>query len=264
MEEKEFGKLSKEQLERILALLHRAISDKLELETALKDKPEQFELLIQNAIPWCYFYEIPYIHFLAVFIYSMGLSDQIQDLAKQEDPQEAVITWTENDPEVPDYVYDYTDEEKGMFLSMLMAMLKNIEAIQLFHRSMNDLIIAGRGGNDEAFFDAVLIDRVAVGCPSILERITIAEFANDRDFGNLLSKAITKTRPRRPKPELDFARYMASVLDEAIGLSNMSVEAIYDVLVVDLEVYPAHGADPFEGVKKFVQRRSKSVGDMKR
>ena len=50
---------------------------------------------------------------------------------------------------------------------------------------------------------------------------------------------------------------MVRLLDESIGLTNISRKRAYDLLVEDLELYPETGKDSMKGFEKFIERQLK-------
>lgn len=64
-------------------------------------------------------------------------------------------------------------------------------------KPLSDLVRIAKDGNDDALFDAVMIDNSAVSTPSIARRIQVAQIANDTDFKNKLARAISDKNPKR-------------------------------------------------------------------
>ena len=50
---------------------------------------------------------------------------------------------------------------------------------------------------------------------------------------------------------------MVELLDQSIGLKNISHKKIYNLLVEDLELYPETGKDAMKGFEKFIERQLK-------
>ncbi len=259
MKEKEFGKLSSQQFKRLLDLVQKVLSEDIDLEQFIDENPDKVSNFIQDKVQWSIYYELPYPHFLGLFFIALGLNDKIKELASLDDPQEAAISWGESDPMLPPEPDDQSDEEKFLVFGLMIAMTRNFSAIQQFHISINELIYKAKE-DDEALFDAILVDRHVINTPTATTRIARAEATNDEAFFDLLSKAIRKTRPRRPQEDFDILRFMLSALDEAAGLSNLSYEQIHCLIVDDLQLYPDNAKDSFSGLKKLIQRRKKDIG----
>ncbi|TAJ91386.1 MAG: hypothetical protein EPO31_14350 [Gammaproteobacteria bacterium] len=257
--EKEFGKLSRVQLQRLFAFVHKANLEKADVTDVALEKATNSEEFKNIPFFWAYFYELPFLPFTVLLLRCLEV-DRIEEFGKELDPNEAAIAWLETEPESPLDFMALSMEEKGITLSLCMACLYNFESIRQYHFSINELIEKVREGNAEALFQAVSIDPVVLSCPTVAKHMAFATMRQDWDFYHQLSKAITKTRPRRPKEDLDDARMAALILDQAAGLNNLSYEQITDVLVDTLQVFSADGLDPFSAVKKFIQRRQKAVG----
>jgi hypothetical protein len=259
MIEKEFGKLSSQQLRRLFSLLYQGIDNQKELDDLIAEDPEKLSKLFTDDAEWWMYYELPYHQFLAQFFLAFGLGEKIKELAAEEDPQDATLTWAESDPESPLDPNELSDAEKTVSLCLVFAMMKNFTSIKLFHMSINDLLIKAEE-NDKYFFDALLVDRHVLNTTFATNRIAKAEILGGEQFFDHLSKAIKKSRPRRPKEDLDMFRYMLTALDESMSLSNLSYEKIHEVMVDDLQLYPDDMKDSFSGLKKLIQRRQKYIG----
>ena len=201
-DKKELGKLSLGQFKRFIPLYTLAKSQKDLFSLIRNEQPSKYKLLLKNIIPWSVFYELPTVHFYALFLHTVGLPDLLSGFGKAADPQEAVISYMESDIDLPSKIDELTIEKYGILFSMSMAVVKDLETCQQFNMHMHDLINQAKVG-DKALFDAIRVDRSAINCPTIAKRIAEAELDNDGNFFDLLSKAIKKTRPRRPKEEMD-------------------------------------------------------------
>lgn len=262
IDDKELGKLSIDQFRRFNDLYNVAKSQKDLFGLIRKERSDKYKSLLKNLIPWSVFYELPTVHFYALYLHLVGLPDLLSSFGQTEDPIEAAISYMESDLDLPAEIDDFTIEEYGILFSMSMATAKDIEACQLFNMHMHDLIERAKE-DDEALFDAVLVDRSVINCPTIAKQVAEAEADNDEDFFELLSKAIKKTRPRRPKEELDDLRFALVTLEQAGALAKLSYIELHDLLMDDLKLIPEGLDDSVGSLKKFIQRRNKVVGDMK-
>ena len=260
MKEKEFGKLSSQEFRRLFALIHESSQEKEEFEKDLKDNPEQFSKFLNNIAPWSVYYELPYAHFYALFFVATGMDEQVIELSKSEDPDVAVIEWAESDPDSELNIEELSKEEQSVLFGLFIAMIRNFTSMQLFHVTINELLIKARNGDDDALLDAIYVDRHVLNCPTSTLRIARAEAREEENFLDALSRAIKRSRPRRPSKEYDITRVMLTALDQAKGLDNISYESIHDLFVDDLQIYPDDKKDSFSGLKKLIQRRKKAVG----
>jgi len=257
--EKEVRKISAQQFRRLLSLVYQGTEEKSELAKIIDDEAEKLSEFIKDKAQWSQYYELPYSHFVAFFYIALGLREKIAEINSSKDPIESVIAWGETEPESPLNLEELSDEEKMVVFGLMVAMIRNFTSIQIFHVPINELIQKAKE-EDDALFDAIFVDRHVMNTPTAAARIARAEIIDDGHFFDLLTKAITKTRPRRPKKDFDILRMMLSILDEAIGISNLSYEEVHKLIVDDLQLYPDDLKDSFSGLKKLLQRRKKHIG----
>jgi len=253
IKEKEFGKLSLDQAKRVFALLYGYRSEKHDL-----DYDKELNEKLKSAVePWGHFYEVSFIYTLAVFLILCGLDGLISKIAGHEDPQEAFLNLAEldlDDLEIPEDL----EENMPVFLSMLMAIIGNIQSLSQFSIPLSLLIERARSGDDDALFKAVYVDRAALQAPTIQKRISQAQVSDDEDFMVQLSKAISRTRPRkRPLPEYDDMRYMLEVIADMDNLKNLTSTQIYNLLAKELQLYGNDEDDRLEAFRKILRKRNK-------
>ena len=261
MAKNEYGKLSLKQLRELYSSYHHIQKEKEELSETIEERSERIKQLFVSAPPWAYWYELSWQKGLALFLVAMGLDKKFKNAAASSDPHQALLDMMADDHELPIDEEDITNEEQGIIVSLLFSVFNQLEAISIFSQPMSELVEKARYGNDEALLNAVIVDRSAVAAPSIARRIQLAHLADDEAFLNKLSKAITRTRPRRPSEEYDDLRFMLEALEASKGLDNMSYEQLYSLFVDELQLYPGEERkDTFEGLRKLIQRRKKSLG----
>ena len=261
---KGFGKLTRKQVRDVYSILYRAQQEKSSLDEFFKNEPSAKIVRILDATtPWAYFYELPFLHVLSLFLLSITSKAQLKRITKTDDPVQAFIDWANSDIRAPRGFNKWTIEEGALFLSFTMAIAFNQKSLSMFGCYLNDLVGKARK-DDDALFDAILVDRSVLASFTAGKRITRAMLENDGEFFDHLMKAIKGTRPKRPEKEYDDLRYMAGVLDESIGLKNISRKKVYDVLVEDLQLYPDTGKDSMKGFEKFIERMLKEKPTRKR
>lgn len=130
-------------------------------------------------------------------------------------------------------------------------------SFSMFSQSLSELVNKAKS-DDEALFDAVLVDRSVVGCAPIVQRIQYAQLISDESFMESLSKAMTRTRPRRPAKGHDDLRYMLEAMDDMKMYESATKAELFDIFANDLELYELDGKeDPFSGFKRLLERRAK-------
>ena len=253
---KEFGHLSRDQIRRAYSFLGAFNEGFSELVKIAREN-DKIDTLI---IPWAHLYEIPYPQCLAIFLVCIGLDDSISEAAKAEDPQEAALSFAETELENTELPDDFDEEDKQIFTAMLMVLTGNVEAIKRFSLPMSELISRVGKGDDEALFQAITIDRSVVACSPINKRICIAQLKGDESFMDRLSKAITRTKPARPKVELDDFRYMMEAMADGVGLEQFKTTQIEDILQHDLGLYTNDSDYSLRALRKLIQKRNERVG----
>jgi hypothetical protein len=246
-------------LSTILAGLVEASQTMSESARAHKKNPEKVRKFFADIGGWGHLYELPITHLLVASMIVLGWVDQVTAAAASNDPNRTLWDSIDTD-EAVNNVEALAEEEQAIVWALVFAVIGNITARGMFNRWLSDLVSDAARGDDEALFNAVVADRVAVQSRPIAGRISEAQMVGDESFMNRLAKAITRTRPRRPKPEYDLARYMLDVIHELVGPGEITHEALYHVLVEKLRLYPDDGKDPMSGLKKLIQKRNRQVG----
>ncbi|MBT8353797.1 MAG: hypothetical protein KJO60_04685 [Desulfofustis sp.] len=219
--------------------------------------------LLKSVHPWAELYSHSYSKVVATFLNMIGWLEPIIEAARSPNRKTAIIAILD---ELMDGEYDesfnllnsYTEDERGVFLAFFVATLKNLDALAAFRKSMDELIQEAAFDN-EALFNAVLIDRTAVTHPIIAKKISMAELIEDDVFMTELAKSISRQRARRRR-HLDETRMMIELIDDVIGIDSLTYEQVAESLIDDLQIFPDTGKDPVEALKKNVQKRRRSRG----
>lgn len=253
--DKEFGKLSRQQLRDLYAYHQLVNQNKDELKVLVRERKDRVRRLLAKTPPWANWYELPWTQNLALFLVVTGLNEVISETLEQLDPQQAVLDYIDSDIECPEG--ELSDEEHAWLTSLIMSIFGQITCMSIYSQSLSELVEKSKNGDDESLFNAVLVDCSAIATPSIARCIQLAHLVGDESFFQKLAKAVTKTRPRRPANEYDGLRYMIEVVDESIGLDHLSGDQLYDLFVDDLELYPNDNnrKDPYAGLMRVISRR---------
>lgn len=259
--EKEFGKLSKQQLGEVYALLISTESLKRELIKESKENPNNKAIIaLDSVMPWAYWYDLKYEKHLTAFVLALDLGDEICEMAKKEDPQAAVIDLAQKDQHTSIGQVDLTNEEAGLMFSLVISNSYQIQSISIYGESVSKLLERAKNGDDESLFRGIWVDRSIIFNPWVKNRIQQATFHEDNSFLSELSRSISRVRPRKSKPELDDLRYMHHALEESLGQMKLSYEKQFELLVEDLELYPDEGKkDVFAAFKRLIQRNKSKM-----
>lgn len=239
----------------LYARFHQINSEVQELPEIARQRRARVEELLNNCFPWSYWYELSYKHSLAIFLIAAGLDSLMIDASKSENPHKFIFDYLDSNPD-PLNEDELDDDEMSLFVSLFMSVLHQMRSLSIFSVSLSDLVENAKT-DDKALFDAVLVDRSVVSCPSIAQRIQFAQLSDDESFLNDLAKAITRARPRRPESEYDDLRFMLEALDEMYEYKNATQQEKFELLAVDLELFDTEGnKDAFEAFKKLLRRRA--------
>jgi hypothetical protein len=257
-QEKEFGKVSRGQVKQAFDYFHQAEQQKKDFDDLITELPEDISAVLDVLPPWAYFYELPENYMAALFLHSIISKEKIQALIKSPDVNQALFDLGGSDID-PDGLLNL-DEADGMaiLLSITMAYVFNLQAYKLGKSTINALINRVRAGDDDALMEAVYVDRMALACPSIAKRIARATLERDENFFVLLSKSITRTRPKKPPdPKYNDLRFGLELLEQAKGLNNISYEDMFGLLAKELNHYPYTADDTFDSFRRLVQREKR-------
>jgi hypothetical protein len=247
---KDFDKPLVKQLKKIYSTFHQTQLYNKEVTELIKSHSDTFTPL-SKVPPWAHLYEMPYQTFLAVCVVALGLKYAVLSTEDSADKTQAFIDYVDNMPDTSDDD-DLSDKDKSSRISIYMAINRQLLSLAMHGQSLSELVALVQDGDDNALFDAVLVDCSIVHAPSIANRIHTAQLNHDESFMVLLSKAIAKTKPRRPQEKHDDLRYMIEVIDEGIGLKNISNNKLFDILADHLELYDGST----DGLEKLIQRRA--------
>jgi len=162
---------------------------------------------------------------IACFLAIIDLLDDVINISEQPNPEELMLDLLESDITIDDE--DLTKEEQAALASLGMAVFIQVDSLSAFSEPINDLIQRLKGGDDQALFDAVLIDRTTVSTPSAAKRLQTAQLMRDESFFQKLAKAITRTRARKPNKEYNDLRFIMVAIKEHSCYSRTSKEELY-------------------------------------
>lgn len=246
------------QLKSAYADWYACNSGKAELERLASSNPEQAKNLVDYIRQKPLYLEFSPIELIAA---SMVLAEcgQLPDVWLLEpNPTESALRFFHGGDW--DHAFESTEPEKQqIIISMMMAIASNLQSAQIFSKSIFELLCELDGGDDEALFKAVVVDRSALAIPSVQSRVQLAELMADEVFFDKLAKAIKRTRPARPTPVMDDVRAMLYVLSDVGVLALLTNSEITRLFVDELQIYDDDGrADPSAAIAKFVQRFKKA------
>jgi len=252
-------KLTTGHIKRLYAGYHQAGLDQQELADLVRADTNKITRFLAPSCPWSHWYDIPYKTMIACFLAIIDLLDDVINISEQPNPEELMLDLLESDITIDDE--DLTKEEQAALASLGMAVFIQVDSLSAFSEPINDLIQRLKGGDDQALFDAVLIDRTTVSTPSAAKRLQTAQLMRDESFFQKLAKAITRTRARKPNKEYNDLRFIMVAIKEHSCYSRTSKEELYQLVAEDLQLYSTNNKDSFRSFFKFLERLRKPVND---
>lgn len=90
-------------------------------------------------------------------------------------------------------------------------------------------------------------------CPCIADRIALAELEQDKKFFDSLKKSFNGPHKTKQSNYREL-RFLLEILDEDETLSSLSMEQLYQLCCVEIDLYPIDGSDPAKSLDQFVRR----------
>lgn len=256
---KELGKLSIDQAKVILGLIPQIEAQWVELSGLLKDEPAKVERVLTPPYAWAGAYQFSFLELASLVVVLLGAKDRVQVAVKKQDPQQAIIDdLIHGDPPaegLPDLGVPPAVHVNSVF-GALRALVVSISAIKHYGIPMDILVDRART-DDVWLFKAVRMDRSALACPPIADRLAKAELLEDAGFFRKLKNALAGP-PSKPSDEYGVLRYALCLIDEACGLDSMTRTERADLFCEQLGLYPYENNDAEKSLEQFIRRWKKS------
>lgn len=238
---KEYGQLTADQFSRLIGTLPELRKQQASLQDLVASVPkERIDELLVSGYNWASVYEFSFYEHLALIIFALNKVDYVKELAASLDPQQKALD--DIDKELAggsddDDIDHHPWFEKQEVIGLVFSLQKTILSIMLFQQTLSDLVRRVRENNDlDALFNVIRVDRAAVACPSIADRIARAELLNDKNFFLRLKKALKGPSKKHWENYKDL-RYSLFALRE-LGFDKLSDVQLEKLLVHNLKVYP--------------------------
>lgn len=264
---KKMSKKSRRWLKEFLDHVYEIDEERAEIASEFIKKNKKVIELLRPVKPWGELYMKSDAQILISFFHLIGMDHLLIALAssgKSVDVYQQLLNdlWYGEAGEEADHKIDeMSATERGEFFALLYALIGNMDGLRFYSCSVSAQVVRAQSEEPEvakeAILEAVATDRVALSNSVIAKRIALAQISQDNGFMHELTKAITRTKPRR-KHDLDDFRYMAEVVDELDGLENYSIDDFTDVCVNTLKVLPPDITT--DAVKKNLQKRKAKKG----
>lgn len=240
MIDKPLGKLTHDQFAKFVSRLPEVRDQMRELPQLLREKKDKLHTIFgESDCSWGRIYERPFLEQVSLLFVLIGFHIPLHEAAQAEDPQEAVLGWTDENSALEAWYDEHEDQiEKKYLLWMAIVLQRNILAIMLYHKSMGALVDLVRQGDDGALFDAVRVDRTVLLAAPCADRLSRAEMMNDKDFLRHLRSAI-KGPTKKHMEAIQDLRYSIVALREC-GFDHFSDKDL-EQLFIRTRLYPNSG-----------------------
>ncbi|WP_210397304.1 hypothetical protein [Motiliproteus sediminis] len=244
-------------LKKILNMLWEIHSYRSELTEYFFEDGKGFLDSAPTPFGWAELYSEPLINLIWYLLATIDTDGElIKELKSKASLAEVeAIFESIDDPELVDFG-EGVEHTKYLFLCIWIALMRSLESVQVYGRSLNRLMEDVAQGNDKALFDAVKLDHSITANEHVQRRIAIAELKKDQSFFKRLANC-TKSRPEKHSPKLYPLRYMLAVTHEIGLLEKLSMEEAYELFCLELKVYDGNGSDPAGSLWQFIGRWKK-------
>lgn len=251
---KRYGRITGAQLEKCLAIFREAFEERGSLgQIAASEDKWLASVQKLSAVPnWTPLYQFSLLELIAKAMTVAGVVDDLVQALKTDDPTSEVLKLVD---EISD---DAPDDPIAMPIAF--AMIGNLDAIARYSRSINDMIVACRGGELQALFDALSVDSLLSTMPFFQSAMRIGQLADDDEAATAVFKAIKGPHKKRLEfPELRWAEYL---LRDQGAFQACTREDIYELVVVHLGLYDPTGTkkDPKAGLFTLLRAWQKQAG----
>lgn len=234
--EKQFGKLSLQQFQALVAKLPEANSQRDEMARMLREMSEEkFAAIIGVGLNWGELYEHSFVEHIAIAFIAFGRADWVLEAAQAPGPQQHVLDALGRDDDAPDA--PAPGFEKQDLIGLVYSLQRTFLSILLFQRSLSALVQDVReNDNLDTLFNAVRVDRAAMNCTTIADRIARAQLRDDKHFFLRLRDALKGPTQKHWRSYCELRCALAALRE--LGFDKLTDDQLEQLLVHDLKVYP--------------------------
>lgn len=234
---KEYGKLTAEQFKGVIDKLPELRKQRGEFGQLLADLPrEKFDAMMGEGYAWGEIYEYTFAEHISIAIIAFKEVGWLNAVAKAPDPQQHVLDTWPTEEEHGDFEL-HPDYQGQDIIGLAYSLQRTILSVMLFQTSMSGLIQRVREDDDvDALFNAIRVDRTAMNCSTIADKIARAQIRDDKRFFLRLRNALKGPTQKHWASYCDL-RYSLFVLRE-LGFNDLSDAQLEKLLVHNLKVYP--------------------------
>ena len=239
-------------LQKVVQRLGDLDQQKAELSAAIGEWiPEQKQAVLGNNLHWSRLYKYSYPFTLLLFLFISGFLKVIYRVVKRK-PKDVYAAIDQELSKIEDYQGGpWGLFKERHFIKFFYPILKSAEAMSLYGATMDQLLKKAKY-DDEALFKAVRVDRSVITYPGIAARIARAEMEGDEKFFNDLGTALKAKKAKAQ--EYAYLRIILAALQQASGLESLTMKEAYELLAVELKLYPQTGESPDRSLWQLINR----------
>jgi hypothetical protein len=231
---KEYGKLTREQFKTTMRALGEFKEQREDFADLMAKVPEsRINEVFTSDYCWSDCYELPFTTHMALVVVAFNRTDWLSAAAASDDPQQFVLdTMDTVEPVEP-----HPGFQLQHLIGLVWSLQRTILSILLYQRSLSGLVQEVREtGSREALFKAIRVDRTTMNCPTIADKIALAELRGNKPFFCHLRSAIAGPSRKHWMALCDL-RYSLYLLRE-LGFNKMTDDQLEQLLIHTLKVYP--------------------------
>lgn len=262
-EDMNFQKFTADDLRLLLSFLPLLNGEMEDAKLLLRQKIGTLLSSGHQDISWCGLYEQPLMEHLSAFIAENGFQASLLHIA--ESPNQVVAmaeSFERMDDEIEAKHAAMTLEERGetekniiKFFGVMMSLYNSLRCVLVFGCHLNDLIVNVRAGDDRSLFNALRLDGTIIGCPSVMNRISLACMLDDKLFMRRLKSALNSRLQKREQANFQKIRLILCVLSE-VNAERLTNEQLYTLFVEQLDLYSrdSRKGDVMKNLRKFADQ----------
>ena len=228
-----------------------------EWQALVANKPEKLWEILGSEYYWCKIYEYPVPYHFAMFLRAAGIDAEFLETLNSADHATSVVdTFLNLEQEAADSSEIKPSDLKILF-GVWYSLLKTFDCILNYGLPLDVMVKRASQGDDKSLFNAIRIDRSILSNPLVADRLARAEIERDSAFFSKLSNAL-KGRSQKSKSEYGVLRYFLYLFNQDGTLDRMTMEERYEVLSLELNLYPSTIEDPARSLQTYIQRWRKA------
>ncbi|NMM28956.1 MAG: hypothetical protein HHJ12_17130 [Glaciimonas sp.] len=223
-----FEKLNVDHVRQLMAYLPLLEQARPELAKLMAAKPEKTAKFFESGLAWGGLYDLTIVEHLTVFSDIAGLNDFLVHAAASPDPHGEMMKLDDH----PDF-QEWNGGTDGQYeiqhlLGVLYSLIGTLDSLMLYGFYLNELLAKARdNSDDEALFNAIRVDPLAITSDTAAHRIARASVQADALFFSQLQNAIKGKSGKQARYLKKFKLFMQLLLEQGLlGRPNFELRAL--------------------------------------